>query len=250
MEQMMKTSKYKYALGTIGIGLIGSALWSFLYDYVFPACTRFFIQTSSTFSNIVFVNISSHDLVAIHQSIYFSVTLIIVVASILLFIDRYIKIITIENDLKSDYAVLQDQSSSEREIHETDVYLDNLKSLEKIQKLNIRINLFLKFAFPVALIFLIATTIYSFSTTKFIYDSITYFDYLLYVNAENLDDKTERKYKSEFTQIRNSQDYHKLIVELENLAFTNELSVYPNSSIRSREELEKDHPGLKAKRVK
>ncbi|MDI9761182.1 hypothetical protein, partial [Acinetobacter baumannii] len=64
-------------------------------------------------------------------------------------------------------------------------------------------------------------------------------------NAQNLDDKTERKYKSEFSQIRNSQDYHKLILELENLALSNKLSISPNLSIRSKEDLKKDHPNLR-----
>lgn len=245
----MNTSKYKYAVSAIGIGLIGSALWSFIYDYLFPACTRYFINVSSRFSNAVFINISSHDLISIHQSTNFLITMLLVSAALLLFMWSFLQMKKIKDYYKNSESKVQECSEQNliKENQSEDNSHENvLKSFEKKDKFFKRFYLFSSILLPSSLICFIVVNIFSVVTTKYIYDSITYFDYLLYVNAENLDDKTERRYKTEFTQIHNSQDYHKLIVELEKLAFANGLTVYPIRSIRSKEELKNDHPEVKA----
>ncbi|MBJ8481050.1 hypothetical protein I6M70_16960 [Acinetobacter pittii] len=51
---------------------------------------------------------------------------------------------------------------------------------------------------------------------------------------------------SRFMQIRNSTDYHSIVVELEARAFAHGLSILPNTSIRKDEDLLKDFPAIKS----
>lgn len=245
MERMMKTSKFKYVFGTIGLGLIVNALWSMVYDHIFLEITRYFINLSSKFSNIVFVNISSHDLNSINQSTNFLLTFLIVVAALILYGWSYFKMQNAKEHF--EYAENRFLKKNEKPLENDNEYSeeDFLKSIEKSNKVFKKLYLFNMILLPAVLIGFVVGNIGTALTSKYINESITYFDYLLYLNAQNLDDKTERKYKSEFSQIRNSQDYHKLILELENLALSNKLSISPNLSIRSKEDLKKDHPNLR-----
>ncbi|MBJ9483496.1 hypothetical protein [Acinetobacter baumannii] len=246
----MKTSKFKVTSGALVIGILGSASWSILYDHVFPACTRFFIGLSSRFSNIVFVNISSHDLNSINQSTNFLITFLIVVAALFLCGWSYFKMQSAKEHF--EYAESKYLKKNDKYLEKENEYSheDFLKSIEELNKGFKKIYLFNMILLPATLIGFVLINVGSALTNKFINESISYFDYLLFVNAENLDDKTERMYKSEFSQIRSSQDYNKLIVELEKLAISNKLSFAPNSSIRSKEDLVKDHPGSKLLPVK
>ncbi|WP_098728645.1 hypothetical protein [Acinetobacter baumannii] len=47
-----------------------------------------------------------------------------------------------------------------------------------------------------------------------------------------------------FSQIRSSQDYRNIIVELENLAFMNHRTILPNPTVRSDKDLKEDHPTI------
>ncbi|WP_171254639.1 hypothetical protein [Acinetobacter lactucae] len=49
-----------------------------------------------------------------------------------------------------------------------------------------------------------------------------------------------------FTQIRNSQDYKNIVIELENRAFSCGRSILPNPTVRKNVDMRKDHPGIKS----
>ncbi|ENU52619.1 hypothetical protein FPK40_20640 [Acinetobacter baumannii] len=52
-----------------------------------------------------------------------------------------------------------------------------------------------------------------------------------------------------FSQIRTSQDYRNIIVELENLAFMNHRTILPNPTVRTDKDLREDHPTIRAVEV-
>ncbi|EOQ75653.1 hypothetical protein [Acinetobacter lactucae] len=249
----MKTSKFKWTSGGLVLGILASGSWSILYDHVFPALTRYFINLSSRFSNIVFTSISSHDLTAINQSTNYLLTVFLVVAAIILGIWSYFKLQSAKEYFENtEYKYLKNNEKPLEKQNERNenTYEELLKSIEKSNKLFKKLYLFNIILLPATLIGFVLINIGSALTSKYINESISYFDYLLFVNAKNLDDKTERMYKSDFSQIRNSQDYYKLILELEKLALSNKLSISPNLSIRSKEDLVKDHPDAETISIK
>lgn len=242
----MKLSNYKSLLITIIVGIVSSGLWAFLSESVAPAITAYFIKISSSFSKKVFIEISAHDLTALQQSTYSLLSLAYVILIILIFSSLFLAMLYNKekfNKAKAEiYGIGVPREDSALDIN----YKDLINEVEKTDKTIKKLFLFTKVLLPISLIALITSFLYSTLTSKYIYESITYFDYLVKVNAVNLDNETEKMYMSRFTQIRNSKDYISIIVELEKLALENGLSFLPNSTIRNEEDLLKDHPASKS----
>ncbi|USP41482.1 hypothetical protein [Acinetobacter sp. XS-4] len=242
----MKLSNYKSLVIAILVGIVSSGLWTFLSGTVAPAVTAYLIRVSSSFSKKVFIQISSHDLTALQQSTYFLLSFSYVILVFLILFSIFFAMLYNKekfNKIKADiYQIEAVREDSILEVSHEDL-INEVKKTDKIIK---KLFLFTKILFPVSLIILITLSLYSTLTSKYVYESITYFDYLIKVNSVNLDDQTEKMYMSRFTQIRNSKDYITIIVELEKLALKNGLSFLPNSTIRKEEDLLKDHPTSKS----
>lgn len=254
----MKPSKYKSIGISFLIGIVASGSWSFISESLIPKITAYFISVSSSFSQQIFIQISTHDLTTIQQSTYSLLTFILILlvgglcaSTYLLMLsakERFQKIKGKADNLGKELSLIEDEDDSS-EINEEDIVVsyNNLCSdLEKTDKTlkntHLITNIFLSSSFVI----LIIISFYNSITYKYVNESIVYFDYLLKVNAVNLNDQSEREYLSRFSQIRNSKDYTTIIVELEKLALANQLSILPNLTVRSESDISKDHPNSKA----
>ena len=63
---------------------------------------------------------------------------------------------------------------------------------------------------------------------QFISQKVIHFDYLLKINGDVLNDKDIRKIESSFAQIKNSDDYSKIIDYLEKVASHNNKHINRN----------------------
>lgn len=255
---MNKLSKYKSVGVSVLIGIAGSGLWSFISETLAPQITAYFITVSSSFSQKIFIEISTHDLTTLQQSTYSLLSLIFILligvmcASVSLLMlsekERLQKIREKAYTLGQKFTLTEDREDSSEINHEDVVNSYNAicsdleKTDKKLQKTQLVTNIMLFSSF----IILTIVFLYNSLTYRYIHESTVYFDYLLKVNAVNLNDEDERKYISRFTQIRNSKDYTTIIVELEKLALYNKLSILPNLIIRDEREFSKDHPNSKS----
>ncbi|WP_214287272.1 hypothetical protein [Acinetobacter pittii] len=252
----MKKSFYKEAVFGLVMAIVGSALWAILSNYIGPALVAYAIKISSTINEQIYLKISTHDLIALQQSTYTLLTLFFVILFTLIITLGYYSLILLNekyNDSKNRLFKLRAEileSEKEKEIiSEETVKLsieNTIKNMEEKDKLVRKVFLGTKFFLPVALLIFIFSAMYNTLTSKYIYEAISYYDYLIKVNALNLDQKTENEYISRFMQIRNSTDYHSIVVELEARAFAHGLSILPNTSIRKDEDLLKDFPAIKS----
>lgn len=64
--------------------------------------------------------------------------------------------------------------------------------------------------------------------TKFISKKVIHFEYLLKINGDTLNDQEIRKIESNFAQIKNSDDYSKIIDYLEKVALDNNKRINKN----------------------
>ncbi|MDC5568438.1 hypothetical protein ACG9XL_17240 [Acinetobacter nosocomialis] len=252
----MKKSLYKEVVFGLVMALVGSALWAVLSNYIGPALVAFAIKISSTINGQIYLKISTHDLIALQQSTYTLLTIFFVILLTLIITACYYSMILLYekyNDSKNSLYKLRDEilsTEKEKEVvkeEEVKSSIENtINNIEKKDKSVRKIYLATRFFFPVAILAFIFSAMYTTLTSKYIYEAISYYDYLINVNASNLDDKTEKEYMSRFMQIRNSNDYHSIVVELEARAFAHGLSILPNPSIRKDEDIRKDFPTIKS----
>ncbi|NUF84663.1 hypothetical protein [Acinetobacter seifertii] len=252
----MKKSIYR----SLGVSIIytvaGSIVWAILTNYIYPAITAQAIKFSSSFNNKVFINVSYHDLVALQQSTYMTLAVGFVSAYIILFSAFYYAMLHYREEYENSKNKLYDfkekvfgTAAKEDDITEEDLKQrieNSIKDAEENDKFYRKAFLAAKYILPLSMIFFVLSSAYSTLSTKYVYESISYFDYLLKVNADNLDDRTEREYMTRFTQIRNSQDYKNIVIELENRAFSCGRSILPNPTVRKNVDMRKDHPGIKS----
>lgn len=252
----MKKSFYKQTIFGLIMALVGSALWAILSNYIGPALVAYAIKISSTINGQIYLKISTHDLIALQQSTHTLLTLFFVILFTLIITAGYYTLILLNdkyNDSKKRIYKLRAEifgTEKEKEIVSEETVKESIentiKNMEERDKLVRKIFLGTKFFFPVAILAFIFSAMYTTLTSKYIYEAISYYDYLIKVNALNLDEQTEKEYISRFMQIRNSTDYHSIVVELEARAFAHGLSILPNTSIRKDEDLLKDFPALQS----
>ncbi|MEN8290573.1 hypothetical protein ABFP12_17205 [Acinetobacter baumannii] len=246
--------------GTVFVGIVTCIVWAILSDHLFPYVTSRVVEFSSFFNHRIFINVSYHDLVALQQSTYMLVAVFFVSLYIMIFSGFYYAFIQFKkeyDDSKSELYALKNRAyklgNTEEETTKTPTISleelqqemkDSIELLEKRDKFFEKAYLVAKFVLPATFIVFLCVAGYSTITTKYVYEAISYYDYLLNVNAANLDDKTERAYMTRFSQIRSSQDYRNIIVELENLAFMHGHTILPNPTVRSDKDLKEDHPTI------
>lgn len=250
----MKTSIYKSAGIPILLSIAGCLVWAILTNYVYPAITAYGLKMSSTFSSSVYTSISAHDLVALQQSTYSLLLLLLVMVSILVCAWAFINMLIAHEDYEISKANFQahlvknfgTKSNETNEAVISKAVEDSIIESEEKDKFYKKVYFFNKCTLPSIIIISILIASYSIVTTKYVYEAISYFDYLMGVNAINLNDQTEREYKTRFSQIRTNQDYRNIIFELERKAFNSGLSILPNTTVRDYEDLEQDHPNIKS----
>lgn len=246
--------------GNIFTGIVTFIICTILANQVSPWITAQAIKYSSSFNTLVFINVSNHDLVGLQQSTHMLVTIFSVSFFILVFGASYFVMLYFRKQYEDSKArlyefqakVLNAGTIKEKDLEDISSeelkqkIEDTIKAAEKNDKYFSKLYIVAKYLLPISIILNIYNATYTTLTTKYVYESISYFDYLLKVNAANLDDKTERTYMTRFTQIRSSQDYKDIVLELENLAFSRALSITPNSTVRPDADILKDHPNVKA----
>lgn len=256
----MRLSKHKSTYLALIIGVLASGIWSFLSNTIAPKVTAYFVEKSTSFSNRIFIEISTYDPTILHQSNHLLLTLILIILIVVVFFSLYMIINSIKDSfLKTKERInelgliLNEEENTKVEINEDEVRNSYNETVILMRKTDDSIkwaSRITKIIMPASLVVLIITSLYSNLTTKYINESINYFNYLLKVNSINLDKHDEKYYVSKFTQIRNDQDYKSLIVELERLALKNRLSFLPNTTIRAKEDVLKDHPNTESILVK
>ncbi|MCS4297514.1 MULTISPECIES: hypothetical protein [Acinetobacter] len=251
----MKNTIYKKVGYPLLISVAGCVIWAIITNYIGPALTSYLVDVSSSFSDKIYISVSSHDLIALQQSTYFLLYMMALVFTMLISGGLYVAFLYLHTlyqkskaalfkditglPLKTEEVVTQKETPSMT----NEEFVAEMRRLDKTQQ---KLATFLKILSPITMICFVIVSGYTIITTKYIYESISYYDYLLKVNALNLDDITEKSYMSRFTQIRNKQDYTILVEELESRALQHKLSFLPNPTVRDREELLKAHPGSKS----
>lgn len=251
----MKNLNLKYTFITILLGALGSGLWALVTNVLAPKITNYLISVSDAFSEQIFRKIAINDTVFLQQTTYTLIILIFVFLLIIFSTCIYVLMTytkTKFDETKADVNRLGDEFLDREDITSNisaeDLAQDYTHLVEKFKstdKLVSRVSLFVKITMPLILITTVAIFTYAELTSRYVYNSISYFNYLLKVNSVNLDEENERKYISRFTQINSSKDYMTIIRELEGLALNNKLSFIPNPNIRSKEDILREHPNTK-----
>ncbi len=256
-EYIMNKFNIKKFGGSIFGGIVTFLICTILSDQIFPWFTAQAVKYSSSFNTLVFISVSNHDLVALQQSTHLLVSIFSFSFFVLLFGGTYLVMLYFRKEYEDSKARLyelqgkvldtgkvkeKEQITSEKLLQEIN---DSINDAEKNDKYFSKIFIAAKYFLPVLVILGIYNATYATVTSKYIYESISYFDYLLMVNAASLDEQTERSYMTRFTQIRSSQDYKKIILELEKLALSCGRSIIHNPTVRSLEDIHKDHPKAK-----
>lgn len=246
--------KYKNAFITVFLGALGSGLWTAFINinsYLSKSITNFFLNISSSFDEMIFRQVAKNNL-ALTQTSTFILLIILITLIFTLIILILLPLLTSraeshlleanqsltrlgsslaveggKNYIKQDFDVEYNSLFND--------YKNNEKRLNRLKKVS-------KILAPIMLTSLILSATYRVYTTQYIDDCIQYFNYLLKVNASNLDEKSERIYISKFAQIRNGDDYKKIVIELEKLALDNKLVFVVNPSVRK--DISKDHPSI------
>lgn len=255
VELLMKNTIYKKVGCPLLISVAGCVIWAIISNYIGLALTSYLIDVSSSFSNKIYISVSSHDLIALQQSTYFLLSMMALVFTILISGGFYVAFVYSHTSyqksketrfkditglpLKTEEVVIKKETPPMT----NEEFVAEMRRLDKIQQ---KLATLLKILSPITMICFVLASGYTIITTKYIYESISYYDYLLKVNALNLDDITEKSYMSRFTQIHNKQDYTRIVEELESRALQYNLSFLPNPTVRDKEELLKAHPGSKS----
>lgn len=254
----MNKFNFKKFGGSIFGGIVTFLICTVLSDQIFPWFTAQGVKYSSTFNTLVFISVSTHDLVALQQSTHMLLAIFSLTFFILLFAGSYLVMLYFKKEYEDSKArlyelqgkVLNAETKKEKEEITSEQLLQKINAsisdAEKSDKYFNKLFIAAKYLLPIFIIFCIYNAAYATVTSKYVYESISYFDYLLKVNAASLDEQTERSYMTRFTQIRSSQDYKKIILELEKLALSCERSFVPNPTVRTKEDLRKNHPRSKS----
>lgn len=251
----MKNLNLKYTFITILLGALGSGLWALITNVLAPKLTNYLIRVSDAFSEQIFRKIAINDTVFLQQTTY---SLIILICVFLLIISsafiyagmsytktKFDKTKADVNRLGDDFFEREDIASNISAEDFAQDYTHLVEEFKSTEKLVSRVSLLVKITTPLIIITTVIIYTYAELTSRYVYNSISYFNYLLKVNSVNLDEENERKYISRFTQINSSKDYMTIIRELEGLALNNKLSFIPNPNIRSKEDILREHPNTK-----
>ncbi|MEQ1143357.1 hypothetical protein [Acinetobacter soli] len=197
-------------LGTLIVGGLGSGVWEIvlkpLLSFVGNGFINFLINKSTNFSNEIYQSISMRSLDRFQAKIYSLMVMFLATFSI------FICLIAFSQGKKKFELVKED-----------------IKQVDKQWIFKDRKNFycFITIYFLLASVPFVTYT-YDGMKTEFISKKVIYFEYLLKVNADVINDTDLKKIESQFAQIKSSEDYIKIIKKLENLAFVNNKNTNKN----------------------
>ncbi|OOV83518.1 hypothetical protein [Acinetobacter amyesii] len=201
-------------LGTLIIGGLGSGVWEIIlkpfFSFMGNGIISFLINTSSSFSNEIYQNISIRGLDRFQAKIYSLFILLVGAISICSF--SFTFIIT-----RNKFKELNNLNEESIDQDYTPWFLQNKRNY----------NIFFIFFFLISFL-PFCTYSYSSMKTEFISKKVIYFEYLIKVNGDALSEQELKKIESNFAQITKSKDYDDLINQLENIAMKNNKLINKN----------------------
>lgn len=197
-------------LGTLIIGGLGSGVWEIVLkpflSFVGNGFINFLINKSTSFSNEIYQSISMRGLDRFQAKIYSLIVIFLATFSI------FVCLVAFSLGKKKFELVKEDTTQVDK---------------QWIFKDRKNFYCFITIYFLLACV-PFATYMYDGMKTEFISRKVIYFEYLLKVNADVINDSDLKMIESQFAQIRSSEDYIKVIKKLENLAFVNNKNVNKN----------------------
>lgn len=217
MKEFIKENKVlSWALGILGtliIGGLGSGVWEValkpLFSFLGNGIISFLVNKSTSFSNEIYQIISMRSLDRFQAKIY---SLIVFSMASFLFILCFFAYLIGKKKLDTDQFEQRDSSQKDR-----GWIFKNHKNFYSF--------IFLYFLLALVPIF---TYMYDGMKTTFISKKVIHFEYLLKINGDTLNDQEIRKIESSFAQIKNSDDYSKIIDYLEKVALDNNKHINKN----------------------
>ncbi|WP_138920285.1 hypothetical protein [Acinetobacter sp. P8-3-8] len=199
-------------LGTIILGGLGSGVWEILLkpilSFLSNGVINFLVDTSTSFSNEIYQSISMRSLDRFQAKTYSLIVTFLGLITILICLLLFTKV--------------------KRKLDEE---RDGINEFEKDKNWPLRNHknfyIFMTFYFFLGCIpFFIYT--YDGIKTNFIAKKVIAFEYLLKVNGDVLTDIELKKIESEFAQIRNAEDYQKIMIDLKEIADQNNKHINKN----------------------
>ncbi|WP_151743382.1 hypothetical protein [Acinetobacter calcoaceticus] len=199
-------------LGTLIIGGLGSGVWEILLkpalSFLSNGVINFLVDTSASFSNEIYQSISMRSLDRFQAKTYSLI--VTVLGSITIFVCFLF------------FTKVKRKLDEER---------DGINGTEKDKNWPLKNHknfyIFMTFYFLLGCIpFFIYT--YDGIKTNFIAKKVIEFEYLLKVNSDVLTDIELKKIESKFAQIRNAEDYRKIMTDLKEIAHQNNKHINKN----------------------
>ena len=214
MKEFIKKHKaLSWILGIVGtliVGGLGSGVWEVvlkpMFSFLGNGVINFLVNKSTNFSNEIYQTISIRSLDRFQAKIY-----ALMVFSLATFLFCLCCSLYWLGKKKLDSDEIQSEDKNKGWV------LKNYKNF----------YCFLIIYFLLALIPML-TYMYDGMKTEFISNKVIYFEYLLKMNGDVLNDQEIKHIESKFSQIRNSDDYGEIVSYLEEVALKNNKNINKN----------------------
>lgn len=203
-------------LGALTIGAVGSGIWELVLKpsltFLGNGVINFLVSQSTSFSNEIYQSISMRSLDRFQAKAYSLIVTATGFVSILLW---YVLLLKVKTRLNKKEFANKDR--------------DEIKEQNRvwILKSHKNFNIFMALYFLVVCIPFFTYTYDGFKT-NFIAEKVIAFEYLLKVNSDVLSDIELKRLESQFAQIKNAEDYQKIILNLKKHAEKNNKHVNTN----------------------
>lgn len=201
-------------LGTLIFGGLGSGVWEIIlkpfFSFMGNGIISFLINTSSSFSNEIYQNIAIRGLDRFQAKTYSLFIMLLGTVSIACF--SFIFLIGLKK-----FKELNEPCLGNEDIDYVPWFFQSRKNFI------IWMTVFFLISFlPFCVHF------YDGMKTDFISKKVIYFEYLLKVNGDVINDVELKKIESKFAQIKKLEDYEKVIFDLEKIAVDNKKYINKN----------------------
>lgn len=247
----MEKINLKTVLITITLGILVNFLSAVIADYLAPKFIIYLIGVSQSFDEQIFRQIATRDTMFLQKStlsiIYLFFFNFLIFMSFLLYYFFSLSRLKLEGIKARAIKIREDVYQEKNNIVEVSIeeveknYENLMNGISKSEKSYRKLSLFLVVVVSLTVFGCVFMYFYAQFKNNYVYDSISYYNYLLRVNSVSLSDQEERYYTTKFTQIKNKNDYLEIIKDLELKAFENNLGVniYPNA--RKENDILSDH---------
>ncbi len=247
----MEKFNLKTVIMTIALSILANILWAVIADYLAPKFIIYLIEVSQSFDEQIFRQIATRDTMFLQKNtlsiIYLLFFNFLIFVSFLIY--YFFSLLRLKFEgikaraIKIGEDVYQKKNNNvEVSIEEVEKDYENLMNgISKSEKSYRKLSLFLVVVVSLTVFGCVSMYFYAQFKNNYIYDSISYYNYLLRVNSISLSDQEERNYTTKFTQIKNKNDYLEIIKELEVMAFENNLGVNTYPNVRKENDILSDH---------